>query len=113
MKPAKVSVSRSHSGAYSLEWSKGAVWLITLCGMVGTIERVRVGVEAAKSAPNISRVVVVCWSVGITMVMQYFCGQMSTSWGGSGCYLLTKRPRCGAKSGRQQQQTSKRGPSSS
>jgi len=68
-KPARVSMSQFHSGAYSLEWSKGAVWLITLCGIVGVGGRVGPGVKAAESALNISGVVVVCWSMGIAMVM--------------------------------------------
>jgi len=84
-------VSRSHSGAYSLEWSKGPVWLMTLCGMAGARGRVGPGVRATKPAPNIGGVVVIRWSMGVAMVMQSFRGQVSTSWSRVGCCLLTER----------------------
>jgi len=44
----------------------------------------------------------------VAMVMQSFRGQVSTSWCGGGCCLLTERPRRGAKSGGQQQQRGER-----
>jgi len=91
MKPVRVSVSRPHSGAYSLEWSKGAVWLITLCRIPGARGHVGLGVRAAKPSPNIGGVVVIRWSMGVAMVMQSFRGQVSTSWSGVGCCLLTER----------------------
>jgi len=52
----------------------------------------RVGsrVKAAEPAPHIGGVVVVCWSVGVAMVMQSFRGQVSTSWSGGGCCLLSE-----------------------
>jgi len=49
----------------------------------------------------------------VAMVMQSFCGQVSTFQSGGGRCSVTGRPRRGAKSGGQQQQRSKRWPTSS
>jgi len=49
----------------------------------------------------------------IAMATWWRCGQLASSWCGSGCCLLTERPRRGAKSGVQQQQRGGRGPARS